>query len=53
MEYAPIAKKAAYPRSSRPAYPTTMLRPIARITVTKIGIHDPSRLIPSHASKNG
>src|SRR5215470_16400531 len=26
-----MAKKAAYPRSSRPAYPTTMLRPSARM----------------------
>src|SRR5579883_1586080 len=30
-EYAPMAKNAAYPRSRRPAKPTTMLRPSARM----------------------
>ena len=29
--YAPIAKKAAYPRSNSPAYPTTMFSPSASI----------------------
>src|SRR5215217_1136306 len=32
--YAPIAKNAAYPRSSRPASPMTTLRPIASRTYT-------------------